>query len=332
MEEALIIDIVLPWVNGNDPWHQQRRSAYLADPEAACQDDVAAPTRYADCGELDCCIASIRKFAPWVRKIWLVTDHQVPDSVPLQDGQTVPVEIIDHSLLFRGYENFLPTFNSRSLEALLWRIPGLSEHFLLMNDDFFLAAPVQPKDFFDRERTISYTDWYPTWLARFLRAIKPKKQGHKPIGFKDSMLNALDLLGGGHRFIYLSHTPRALKRSFYETYYGVSGDAPGRVARQEEVLLKNIRHRFRHPEQFNSQELFYLQEAKEGRLIQKAPDTYALYLKPRRERHYIDRKLVAFDAARKALFGCVNSLDQASPEDRKKVMDWLRKKTGAAGS
>ena len=321
------IDVVVMWVDGSDPHHLAKRRRFLTDAAEDKRPDVGGITRFASVGEIEFCIASIHKFAPFIHKIWIITDDQDPhleEVMARHFERLIPMEVVDHRVIFRGYEEYLPTFNSRALETLMWRIPGLSERFILMNDDFFLAAPVQEETFFRNGKTVSYTSWYPTWLARLLRTVKPKKQGYKPIGFKDSMLNALDIMDGGKRFIYLSHTPRALKKSFYEEFYGISGEAPGRVTRHEEVLLKNIRHRFRASEQFNSQELFYLQEARNRQLIQEKPDKVALYLKPRRKKHYIDKKLKAFNASKTALFGCLNSLEQAAPEDRQKVLDWLR--------
>ena len=51
------------------------------------------------------------------------------------------------------HENFLPlryrpTFNPNTVALNLHRIPDLSEQFVYFNDDMFLTAPVQPRDFF----------------------------------------------------------------------------------------------------------------------------------------------------------------------------------------
>ena len=140
-----VIDIVIPWVDGDDPVLAAKRRQYLTGKREDKHADVAAATRYCDLGVIFWCIDSINIFAPFIRKIFIVTDGQDPH---LEEHLTarfpkghIPVEIVDHSVIFKGYEKYLPTFNSRSIEALIWRIPGLSEHFLLMNDDFFLAGP-----------------------------------------------------------------------------------------------------------------------------------------------------------------------------------------------
>lgn len=76
--------------------------------------------------------------------------------------------------------------------------------------------PCVKEDFFKDGKVICYADWYLTAVSRLLRFFKPKKNGHKPISFKESMTNALTMTGGGHRFLMLSHCPRTLKRSAFE--------------------------------------------------------------------------------------------------------------------
>ena len=321
------IDVVVMWVDGSDPHHLAKRRYFLTEEAEDKRPDVGGVTRFANVGEIEFCIASIHRFAPFIHKIWIITDDQDPhvDKVMAKHfDKLIPMEIVDHRVIFRGYEEYLPTFNARSLETLMWRIPGLSERFILMNDDFFLTAPVQPEDFFRGEKTVSYTSWYNTFMGKILRRIKPRKHGHQPVGFKDSMLNALEIMGGGYRFIKLTHTPRALRRSFYEEFYGSACDDPGPVLKHQDVVLRNICHRFRHAEQFNSQELFYLNEARAGRLILCPPGKKVLYMKPRFAYRYVEKKLESFQANDEAVFGCINSLDSASYKDQQKVLDWLR--------
>ena len=45
----------------------------------------------------------------------------------------------------------MPTFNSNSIEFLLYKIPGLSEHFIYFNDDMYFGQPVKPSDFFTKD-------------------------------------------------------------------------------------------------------------------------------------------------------------------------------------
>src|SRR3954454_11714101 len=75
------IDAVITWVDGADPAHQQRLSAYLAQ-IGSTRGGRAHTTRFNDAGELDYCLASLLRFAPWLRRIHVVTDMQVPRQLP----------------------------------------------------------------------------------------------------------------------------------------------------------------------------------------------------------------------------------------------------------
>ena len=90
------IDVVVTWVDGNDPALNARRAAYIR-PDEAREKDIAAPTRYADRGEIHWCIRSVNKFMPWVNRIFIVTDSQDP-----KVASRIPVEIIDHRVIFSG--------------------------------------------------------------------------------------------------------------------------------------------------------------------------------------------------------------------------------------
>ena len=48
----------------------------------------------------------------------------------------------------RQPEEYLPTFNSHTIEMNLHRIKGLSEQFVYFNDDMFINKPMKPRDFF----------------------------------------------------------------------------------------------------------------------------------------------------------------------------------------
>ena len=80
-----------------------------------------------------------------VRTIWLVTDDQVPAAIDRPKAEQENIRIVDHREIFRGYEQFLPTFNSYAIETMLWRIDGLADRFLYFNDDMMLVAQARPR-------------------------------------------------------------------------------------------------------------------------------------------------------------------------------------------
>lgn len=317
MTERFPIDIVLPWVDGDDPVLEAKRISYMNNGEEALHEDIGGPSRYKSLGEIKYCIASINTFAPFVRKIFIVTDGQDPGLEPFllekfPEGH-IPMEIVDHKVIFRGYEQYLPVFNSRAIETLVWRIPDLSEHFILMNDDFLFIRKTTAEDFFKGEKTICYGDWFSTSWARLLRQIKPRKNGHKTVGFKDSMLNAISLIEETpSRFLCLGHTPRALRKSFYENFY-----------RDDDMaLIRNISHRFRHESQFNSQELFYMSEHKSGKVIPIPVRKGAIYMKAKKHLSYINWKLNRLRSNRTRKFCCINALNLAPEAGQQLVLKW----------
>lgn len=134
------IDLVYLWVNGNDPVWVAKRDACIGKPTGK-QENCAA--RYADSGELKYSLRSVEKYAPWIRKIFIVTDNQVPLWL---DTSNPKIQIVDHKEIMPA--ECLPCFNSTLLEHFIHKIPGLSEHFIYGNDDTYLNQPVAPDRFF----------------------------------------------------------------------------------------------------------------------------------------------------------------------------------------
>lgn len=145
---AEAVDAVVLWVDGTDPDHLAKRQHY-AGTEANLARNANHPTRFADSGELRFNLRLIQKNAPWLRRLHLVTDGQRPNWLTPDLAHTLKVNIVDHREIYSGHENLLPVFNSRSIESLIHRIPGLSDEFLYFNDDFFLISETKKSDFFD---------------------------------------------------------------------------------------------------------------------------------------------------------------------------------------
>jgi hypothetical protein len=161
------VDAVITWVDGADPLHRAKRGRHLALAQADVVAQARAPLhnngtnphRWLCSDELNYCVRSIANNAPWVRRIWIVTDAQTPEIIQLPPEIAAKISIVDHSEIFAGYNDALPTFNSLSIETMLWRIPGLAEHFLYFNDDVFLTAPVTRSDFFAGDGPVLRGQW-----------------------------------------------------------------------------------------------------------------------------------------------------------------------------
>lgn len=138
------VDLVYLWVNGNDPEWRKRRSLF----SGCSYSDVGMndESRYNDNGELKYSLRSAEIYAPWIRNIFIVTDNQVPEWLDIKNEK---IKIIDHQEILPP--EALPTFNSNVIEHALFKIPGLSEHFLYSNDDMFFNRAVSKEDFFTSE-------------------------------------------------------------------------------------------------------------------------------------------------------------------------------------
>jgi hypothetical protein len=159
------VDAVVAWVDGTDPQHRAKRKRYLADPGGDAKPERVASDerRFSDNDEIRFCLRSIRNYAPWVRTIWLVTDDQVPAAIDRRKAKQYNICIVDHREIFRGYEQYLPTFNSLAIETMLWRIKGLADRFLYFNDDMMLVGPVEPTHFFSDDNKVKLRGRWTNW-------------------------------------------------------------------------------------------------------------------------------------------------------------------------
>ena len=138
------VDVVYTWVDGNDPaWDAAREERLTALTGTARSRESSGRARFVDRGELRYSFRSLHLFAPWVRRIHLVTAGQTPSWL---DPSHPMVNVVDHRDLLP--DDALPTFNSHAIETALHRIDGLAEHFVYLNDDFLLGRPVRPETFF----------------------------------------------------------------------------------------------------------------------------------------------------------------------------------------
>jgi hypothetical protein len=190
---------------------------------------------------------------------------------------------------------------------MTWRIPGLAEHYLDMNDDFLIARPVLPSDFFDDDgRPVCYCRKESLPWQRLKLKKQRKEHGLKPVTSKGKMINSADMIGEKHTLLRIQHTPRAILKSFFSEYYAAH---PG-------VMERNIKDRFRSADNYNIHELFYLSLWREGKCILKPYMGNLLYMKPkpRNGKNYVASKVARIENG-KCKFICVNSLTREYAEE-----------------
>jgi hypothetical protein len=236
------IDAVITWVDGADPLWRAKRDHHQSSAQSPLHDNGINPHRWICSDELSFCIRSIANNAPWVRKVWIITDNQIPELPPLDADFANKIAIVDHREIFAGHEAALPTFNSLSIETMLWRIPGLADHFLYFNDDVFLTAATKPDDFFTTSGPVMRGNWvnYAHLPDCDQSRDKARLLNHY------NQINAARMMGyPADRIFASAHTVHPMQRSVMEALF---------IAHTEDFIT-NIGHAFRCTQQFLPQSL-----------------------------------------------------------------------------
>ena len=133
------IDFVVTWVDGSDPnWIAEKNKYFIGN------DEDASTNRYKDWGLLKYWFRSVEKNAPWVNRVYFVTNGQKPDWLNIDCEKLVHVKHEDFMP-----QRYLPTFNANPIELNLHRIKGLSNRFIFFNDDMFILKRLKPSFFFN---------------------------------------------------------------------------------------------------------------------------------------------------------------------------------------
>lgn len=144
MKKDNLIDIVITWVDGNDPNWLKEFNKYSSNTSGDKSD-----CRYRDFDFLKYWFRTIEQNASWVRKIHFVTWGHLPEWLDVNNPK---LNIVKHSDFIP--DDYLPTFNSCVIELNLYRIEGLSNQFIYFNDDMFLMKQKCFEDFFKNEKPI----------------------------------------------------------------------------------------------------------------------------------------------------------------------------------
>lgn len=135
------MDIVITYVDGNDPEWKKDYERHTNIP--------VMEKRFRDWGTLKYLLRGIQVNMPFIRNVYLVVSHasQVPDW-----ADTDCLKVVLHEDIIPA--DYLPTFNSTTIEMYLHRIEGLDEEFIYFNDDIFPLLPCQAEDFFRNGKAV----------------------------------------------------------------------------------------------------------------------------------------------------------------------------------
>lgn len=299
------IDLVYLWVDGSDPDWIRKHNAATGTAESDTAGDCRG--RYASNDELRYSLRSVENYAPWINRIFIVTDRQTPSWLAIDNPR---IRIVDHTEIIPA--EFLPTFNSTVIEHCLFRIPGLSERFLYANDDMFFNRPVAPADFFTSEGAP---------IVRFNR--RPFRK--LTLWLKEHLLN--DPISEYNKTI--QNSASIVERSYgryigHKTHHNI--DAYSKSLYQEtfetfrEDIMPTLRHHLRSPEDIQRNLYSYFLMARNKCKVKYVGKSNSFRLHIHRRHHYAD-----LEKMNPMLF-CVNDSQYASDEDRRFLKTWLEKR------
>lgn len=287
------IDFVIYWVDGSDVEWQKKKALYKG---TLFQN---ADARYRDWNILKYWFRAIEEFTPWVHHIYFVADNQKPEWLNWDNPKLTYVDHKD----FIPHE-FLPTFQANTIENNLYRIPGLSDYFVVFNDDMFINAPISPEYYFKNglpcDATLEYifggrgfispNDWGISVMeycntqivnAHFNRR-EVTKANHKGwygnhLGWKYRLQAYLICLFRRTEFqhFYTPHNEKAFLKSIYDE-----------VWRAEKDVLEKSCTRFREPMSINnylfrywqlaSNKFYPMEVLSKKKVVQIQPDTISM--------------------------------------------------------
>lgn len=297
--------MVYLWVDGSDPRWLVKHNACIGKTEE--RSTVNCKGRYADNDELKYSLRSVEMYAPWVRKIFIVTDEQVPSWL---DTSNPRIRVVDHTEIMP--EVCLPCFNATVIEHFLWNIPGLSEHFLFANDDMLINRSLSPSFFF-ADDGLPVIRLNHSGLRNFYLAFKKKFLGIKFKNYVQIVYNAAKLVEKKYGVFYGCKTHHNIDAYLKSDYQCI-----------EEMFKEEIEPTLgNHVRSEND--------------IQRSLYAYVAMAEKRCHPVYVDRKTSfrfhiqnmkhykMLEEYNPMLF-CMNDSEYATDDDRRKVTEFLKQR------
>ena len=310
------IDAVITWVDSSDKAWRSKINEHLD--KKIDWNNKKESIRYNSINEIDIAILSILKFATYIKNIYVVTDNQQPENFEKLKKEAlilnVNLELVDHEIIFRGYEEYLPTFNSQTIETMLYKIPNLSEHFIYFNDDFFLINPTKPNDFFSNGYPVLRGKWLEydenIWYQKILNHRKKKRV----FSYRYVKEDSAKLLGYNNHYDF-NHTPYPLRKSTIHFFF----------IEHPKLLKKNLKYRFRDKNQFLLQGVANHLEIKNKSCFLES-DLALVYTHKYSWFSILKKVFKSELRGEKVLFLCLQNLETASNSKLKFLLKWIDKK------
>ena len=296
------IDLVYLWVDGNNPEWQAKRAAFL---DGKTDNSLTNSRSYLNNDELKYSLRSVERYAPWIRNIFILSDNQKPKWLDISNPK---IKIIDQNDILPNKS--LPCFNSNVLEHFLYKIPNLSEYFLLSNDDMFLNRTVLPDTFFAADGfPIIRLNQKPFRRFRWFLREQILKKPHKL--YSKALFNAAELVKNKFGVFY-----NGLPHHNIDSY--LKSDCL-RVSEQifkDEIDIMKMNH-VRSSNDIQRVIYSYVALAEKRGHLQHVSSKDSLHVHIQKERHY--ERLEKINPT----FFCMNDTEYADDNDRMKLKEWL---------
>lgn len=135
------IDIVIPWVDEKDKNWENVKNKYAKNTGIE-----SSNVRFQSWDNLHLWFRAIEKCMPWVNKIFIITCGQIPEFLNKENEK---VRLVSHDEYIPS--EYLPTFNSNTIEMNIHRIEDLSENFILFSDDVFPLKEINEEYYFKND-------------------------------------------------------------------------------------------------------------------------------------------------------------------------------------
>ena len=141
------IDLVIPYVNNQDLVWRENYISFCKKNRLNQKIVDLVGSRYGGLTFIYDQLKLVTKNMPWINKIYLLLSNKEQIITSLLPKNC---EIVYHKDFI--WNQFLPTFNSTTIEMFLWNIPNLSERFIYANDDMLPTGKLEPSDFFENDK------------------------------------------------------------------------------------------------------------------------------------------------------------------------------------
>ena len=294
------------WVDGNDPKWRAKHDAFCGKTSGTVETNGI--NRFANNDELKYSLRSVAMYAPWIRKIFIITDDQVPVWL---DTSNPKVKIIDHKDILPAES--LPCFNSCLIGHYAYRTPGLAEHFLLGNDDTYINREVAPGDFFTSDG-LPIVRLRRMYFRKLRWSFRENVRKKTLSNYRRTLQRASQLVSDkfGHYYTGIPHhNINALLKS-------VCRDVAENIMRDE--FVANNKNHIRNDDDVQNVVFSYVALAEKRGKLRYVTDKESMIVKIHKDKHY-----ERLDKYRPMLF-CMNDSEYANDRGRAMAKAYLEKR------